>query len=167
MGEAESKPWREIPWGENSTQQKYVKSYHPHNRHVNHLRILLHGPVGAGKSSFINSVTSALHGRISVTALTDATSGDSFTRNYKTYKIRKENEAGAVYPLVFNDIMGLEESVNRGVCVEDIKLAMMGHVKDGYEFKYGSKLTEDNQDYNKQPTLNDKVHVLACVVPVD
>ncbi|KAF7641772.1 hypothetical protein LDENG_00272500 [Lucifuga dentata] len=63
--------------------------------------------------------------------------------------------------------MGLEEDANRGICVEDIKLAMMGHVKEGYEFKYGSKLTEGDRHYNKQPTLNDKVHVLACVVPVD
>lgn len=59
----------------------YVKSYQPRKKGV-HLRILLHGPVGAGKSSFINSVDSILQGRITGRALTDhGTTGSSFTKS--------------------------------------------------------------------------------------
>ncbi|XP_029998087.1 interferon-induced protein 44-like [Sphaeramia orbicularis] len=103
-------------------------------------------------------------------ALADAC-GKSFTKKYKTYKITKE-EDGTFYPFVFNDIMGLEK--DQGVCEEDIKLAMMGHVRDGYtlllnyicisQFNPHSTLSRDDPYYNTNPSLSDKAHVLVCVV---
>uniref|UniRef100_A0A3Q3EJD3 Interferon-induced protein 44-like n=2 Tax=Labrus bergylta TaxID=56723 RepID=A0A3Q3EJD3_9LABR len=142
----------------------FMKSYQPRNKEVKHLRILLHGPVGAGKSSFINSVDSALRGIVTDRAETDATSGKSFTLKYKTYKIEKDHQS--FYSFVFNDIMGLENNADNGVHVEDIKLALRGHVKDGYKFNPYGPLTKNDQGYNSNPSLDDKVHVLVCVVPV-
>nr|XP_020481694.1 interferon-induced protein 44-like [Labrus bergylta] len=123
-------PWRTLP---TSTEDNlnFMKSYQPRNKEVKHLRILLHGPVGAGKSSFINSVDSVLRGIVTDRALTNVTSGKSFTLKYKTYKIEKDQES--FYSIVFNDIMGLEKNADNGVHVEDIKLALRGHVKDGYK----------------------------------
>uniref|UniRef100_A0A3Q3EGB3 G domain-containing protein n=1 Tax=Labrus bergylta TaxID=56723 RepID=A0A3Q3EGB3_9LABR len=146
------------PLNRKSTEDNlnFMKSYQPRNKEVKHLRILLHGPVGAGKSSFINSVDSALRGIVTSRAETDATSGEKLhPKDHQSF-----------YSFVFNDIMGLENNADNGVHVEDIKLALRGHVKDGYKFNPYGPLTKNDQGYNSNPSLDDKVHVLVCVVPV-
>ncbi|XP_037647573.1 interferon-induced protein 44-like isoform X1 [Sebastes umbrosus] len=155
-------PWRAMP-KDNQEDLDFVKSYQPQNKEVKRFRILLYGPVGAGKSSFINSVESVLRGRAARRALTDATSGSSFTKQYKTYKIHKDPES--FYSFIFNDIMGFEQGMDSGVPVEDVKLALRGHVKEGYTFIPESQLKETDPDYNSSPTLEDRVHVLVSVIP--
>ncbi|XP_049418240.1 interferon-induced protein 44-like [Epinephelus fuscoguttatus] len=159
-------PWRDIPWSHKNRDLQYVNDYQPHNSEVQQLRILLHGPSGSGKSSFFNCVDSALQGRVTGRALVDAISHDSFTQKYKSYKFQKGGP-GTFYPFAFTDIMGLDRETNRGVSVEDIKLAMMGHIKDGYTFNPLSKISENDPDYNKDPALKDQVHVLVCVVSAE
>ncbi|XP_049417583.1 interferon-induced protein 44-like [Epinephelus fuscoguttatus] len=145
---------------------QFASDYQPHNSEVQQLRILIHGPTGSGRSSFFNSVDSALQGNVTGRALADAISHDSFTLKYKSYKIQKGGP-GTFYPFVFTDIMGLDRDTNRGVSVEDIKLAMMGHIKDGYKFSPLCKITEDDNYYNNDPTLKDQVHVLVCVISAE
>ncbi|XP_076609544.1 interferon-induced protein 44-like isoform X1 [Chaetodon auriga] len=164
MGALFSQPWRAMP-KDNKENLKYAKSYQPRNNETQHLRILLNGPAGAGKSSFINSVDSVLQGRITGRALTDATSGSSFTRRYTTYRLCNDPEG--FYSFVFNDIMGLEGLSNNGVHKDDVKLALRGHVKESYEFLPAHPLTESDLGYDPCPTLNEKVHVLVSVVPAD
>uniref|UniRef100_A0A8C9YTR5 G domain-containing protein n=1 Tax=Sander lucioperca TaxID=283035 RepID=A0A8C9YTR5_SANLU len=157
-----SEPWRTINWEDRQSDLQYVKDYKPQTD-GQQLRILLHGPVGAGKSSFINSVQSLLRGRMYAQALVDNTSRGCFTKKYTTYKIPKDPET--FYPFVFNDIMGLDPI--KGVRVDDVKLALKGHMKEGYEFNPESSLSADYPFYNKHPTANDRVHVLVCVVPTN
>lgn len=140
-----------------------INNFQPVKEDVEHIRIMLHGPAGSGKSSFINSVETTLRGRMSGQALANSISGDSFTTKYKTYKIPQKSP-GTFYPFVFTDIMGLEGAANRGVCVEDIKLAMKGHVNDGYVFNPQAKLNSTDPHYNSCPTVNDQTHVLVCII---
>ncbi|KAK2889773.1 hypothetical protein Q8A73_018073 [Channa argus] len=97
-------------------------------------------------------------------ALADNTSHGCFTKEYKTHKIEK-GSPDTFYPFVFNDIMGL--GVDKGVTEDDVKLALAGHIKDGYTFNPECRISEEDRFYNTNPTDNDKVHVLVCVVPAD
>ena len=65
---------------------QYVKEYQTEKDDVKLVRILLYGPVGAGKSSFVNSVSSVLRGKISLPAAANnsAESDKSYTK-----KVRK------------------------------------------------------------------------------
>ncbi len=65
---------------------------------IKYIRILLAGDVGAGKSSFINSVNSAFQGRITTEAIAQAASelGTSFTKTVSVSIHLK------VYPYVLN-----------------------------------------------------------------
>ncbi|KAJ0039417.1 hypothetical protein NL108_015127 [Boleophthalmus pectinirostris] len=142
-----------------------VKEFRPTDD-VSHVRVLLYGPVGAGKSSFVNSVGIAIRGRGVIDAAANAStdSTKSFTLKYKTHHIRKEGHK-EYYPFVFNDVMGLESGEDIGARAEDIKLAMMGHMRDGYTFNPISTLSESNtQFYNPTPSADDKVHLLVCML---
>lgn len=51
---------------------------------------------------------------------------------FRTYRIHKPH-GESFYPFVFSDTRGLE--TNNGLLINDINLALKGHVKDGYEVK--------------------------------
>ncbi|KAG7234556.1 hypothetical protein INR49_004477 [Caranx melampygus] len=156
-------PWRKVKWGHKESDLRYVNDYKPQSEYQR-LRVLLYGPRGAGKSSFINSVQSALRGRMCMEAeVYNGVDGLS-TDKYSTHMIQKGSPK-SFYPFVFTDTLGLDR--DKGVQVDDIKLALMGHVKEGYKFNPESKLSKGSEFYKKSPADEDKVHVLVCVAPVD
>ncbi|KAJ0064068.1 hypothetical protein NL108_018188 [Boleophthalmus pectinirostris] len=165
MGGGEStllnQPWREINWRQKDDLLRFVKRFKPEG--ASHLRVLLYGPVGVGKSSFINTAISIITGRTysgaGVETSTSAT--QSFTTTYRTYKIRSE---GKKIPIVFNDIMGIEAGGGVGVRPDDIRLAMEGHVMDGYTFDQKNTISPEDGKYNGNPSIDDKVHVLVCIL---
>nr|XP_020496751.1 interferon-induced protein 44-like [Labrus bergylta] len=160
-------PWRNISWGDTASSLQYVQNFQPENKDISHLRILLYGPIGAGKSSFINSVSNVMRRRMTCPALASSSvqSGHSFTKQFQTHKIRRgQGNPRTFCPFVFNDIMGLEEGEGEGVRAEDLNLALKGHVKEGYKFNPVSSLSNDDPYYNSAPSLDDRVHVLVCVL---
>ncbi|XP_050958840.1 interferon-induced protein 44-like [Labeo rohita] len=158
------RPWRSLDWNED--KQKLltaVNDFKPENPEVATLRILLHGPQGAGKSSFFNSVDSVFQGRITTRALAQATETDrTFTVECKTYKVKKDRP-DSYFPFNFTDIAGMHKV--EGIKMDDIIKLLNGHINSGYHFNPFKPICEDDPKYNKNPTLNDRIHCLVAVLP--
>ncbi|XP_060716269.1 interferon-induced protein 44-like [Tachysurus vachellii] len=157
-----SRPWRETDWSEKDELLHYVNEFKPS---CEVLRIMLYGPVGAGKSSFINSVQRVILGRNAMSALENSSrQGSSFTKNFTIHKLKKGR--GEHYPLEIVDIMGIEP-LEGGIKCDDIINALEGHILDEYTFNPVKAISNVDPKYNKDPTLSDKVHCLVCVLPAD
>ncbi|XP_047658853.1 interferon-induced protein 44-like [Tachysurus fulvidraco] len=122
-------PWRIMPWGNKEALEEKLRNFKLDSTDVKFVRILIVGAVGAGKSSFINSVNNAFLGRITSGALA-GTCGTSFTKKYQTHYVKGKD--GSRLPFVLNDIMGLEHSDGAGIHVDDIISAIKGLLEEGY-----------------------------------
>ncbi|XP_062374844.1 interferon-induced protein 44-like isoform X2 [Sardina pilchardus] len=157
-------PWRTLEWSKRDEMKDHLRKLDISNEDVKHLRILVHGPVGAGKSSFINSLDSIFQGRMTNGATAEACAGHSCTRTYKTNKI-KDGEYGSYLPFVINDAMGQERGDSEGVLTDDLIKILEGHIKEGYKFNSAKSCQQEEKGYNKDPNLNDKIHCLVTVIP--
>ncbi|XP_063066393.1 interferon-induced protein 44-like [Engraulis encrasicolus] len=167
LGELDTE-WREMDWatGSRNTMETSLRKFQLLNPELKHLRILLHGPVGAGKSSLINSIDTVFQGQVSARALVAGMeSNKCFTKKYKTYAFPNGNSGNL--PFVVNDMMGLVKGNSDGVQVNDIISALKGHLKNNHKFNPESPLSEGDPDYNSNPTLNERVHCLVSVVSMD
>ncbi|XP_066517766.1 interferon-induced protein 44-like [Hoplias malabaricus] len=161
-------PWRPVVWSKptRDSMLRELKTFELKTSEVRSLKILLHGPIGAGKSSFINSVSTTLQGRINVVALADNIADTSFTTKLKIHRLKTE-EPGRFYPFVFTDIMGLEERYNKGVHTDDVLSVLRGEVKNGYFFNPHCPVAEGNPHFKDDPSFKDKVHCLVSVLPAN
>lgn len=64
-----------------SQMLKTLKDFKPSTEESSEIRILLHGPIGAGKSSLINSINTVLQGQTTADALANSSEclGNSFS----------------------------------------------------------------------------------------
>ncbi|XP_041960391.1 interferon-induced protein 44-like [Alosa sapidissima] len=157
--------WCEINWGtlQNNEMKKNLRKLQLKNPAVQHLHILVIGPVRAGKSSFIQSVNSVFKNRMVNAACTVAAGGKSCTKTYTTNPFEDE---GRNLPFVISDVMGLEKGRDSGVQPRDIISALKGRIKEGYTFNPVKPCSEEDTGYNSRPTVNDMVHCLVFVIPV-
>ncbi|KAK2850470.1 hypothetical protein Q7C36_009253 [Tachysurus vachellii] len=154
------KEWRKVEWKQERMLNS-LKTFQICNE-VQVLRFFLCGPVGAGKSSTIDTIRSIFEGRQFINCMAAAGSTMSHTLCYERFQIA--NEEGS-FPFAFNDIMGSEK--DSGVLNEDIISALKGHMKEGYLFNAETPLSESSLYYNKNPTLSDQMHCLVFVMPAD
>lgn len=65
--------------------EESMRNLTPSNPDIGHLRILLHGPVGTGKSSFINSLNSVFQHRVITRVKTAPSSATSCTTKVSNF----------------------------------------------------------------------------------
>uniref|UniRef100_A0A8C1B011 G domain-containing protein n=2 Tax=Cyprinus carpio TaxID=7962 RepID=A0A8C1B011_CYPCA len=161
-----AKAWRDTPWGEKGHLEKTLKDFGLCDPNIKHARILVVGEIGAGKSSFINSVNSVFQGRITNEALVNKTTDTSrtFTKLYKTYYIRNGQ---SLMPFVLTDTMGIESENLHGIHQEDIVKAMEGCIKERYKFNPESPITPQDNSYRSNPSLQDQTYCLVFVIAAD
>ncbi|XP_053392040.1 interferon-induced protein 44-like [Mercenaria mercenaria] len=159
MGEILSKPWRnpsDLTLELDEKLRKEVVDIQKDRKLKRKPNILVLGPVGTGKSSFINSVISACRGRIAK---------ETKVRELKTSCTRQYAQAAATDPsidFVMFDTFGVAEKSSRGFNVNDVVSVIKGHVRPGYTFKEDESITPDNKTYYiTDPKKEDQIH---CVV---
>ncbi|KAK1164218.1 interferon-induced protein 44-like isoform X1 [Acipenser oxyrinchus oxyrinchus] len=164
VGDLLDSPWRDVSWTDTTrwSEKVGITLYKPSVNSVSQARVLLVGPVGAGKSSFISSVNSVFCNKVFNLAMVGTGPG-SFTKKLKSYNIKRER-GGDGTALVFCDMMGLGETKSSGVNVRDIMSVLKGHVQDGYQFIPSEAIEPGATEYIQKPTLKDKIHCVAFVV---
>ncbi|XP_075873912.1 interferon-induced protein 44-like isoform X3 [Nelusetta ayraudi] len=158
------KPWRNMQWTAQrwQTLKEAIMTFKPDRHIVQQARVLLVGPVGAGKSSFFNSINSAFNGYMTCQAIA-GTADRSVTNQFRTYTIRPEN-GGRVLPLVLCDTMGLEETADTGLDMDDLINIYQGHVKDGYQFSPAAPIMLGSPMFRQRATIANRIHCVAFVI---
>lgn len=157
-------PWRKTPeWSVESLEdlQSEVEKFSPPPAvQVVQSRILVIGPVGAGKSSFFNTVASVFRGRVTSQASCGSTE-HSVTSQYRMYQVRSSSSSE---PLKFRlcDTRGLEET--QGVDANDVTYLLDGNVPDGYHFNPSLPISSEIQGFKKNTTLKDRIHCVCIVI---
>ncbi|XP_006206041.1 interferon-induced protein 44 isoform X1 [Vicugna pacos] len=137
-----------------------IRTYKPYGDLVHQTRILLLGPIGAGKSSFLNSVKSIFRGHVTNQALVGSyTCGTS--DKYRTYFINDGKNADTL-PFILCDSLGLSET-EEGLCMGDIPYILKGHIPDRYKFDCTKPITPGHDNYIGSPLLKDRIHCVAFV----
>ncbi|XP_073331975.1 interferon-induced protein 44-like [Pagrus major] len=158
------KPWRTVIWeSETRTElMESIKSYKPTVSSVSQAQVLFIGPVGAGKSSFFNSINSVFRGHVTSQAISGS-STSSLTTQFRSYSLKAGRE-GKPLPIILCDTMGLEEGTGSGLNIDDISNILKGHLPDRYQFNPSVPLDSEALGYRKSPVLKDKIHCVAYVV---
>ncbi|XP_052802952.1 interferon-induced protein 44-like [Mya arenaria] len=153
-------PWRKTAeWGTELLErlEEEVKGIQPPEElDVPHFNILLMGPLGSGKSSFCNLVSSVFRGRISHRA---RVGGDSETSTTTMFT-----------PYTFGDKVSLQLYDTRGLAETDtLDLVQCNHMLEGnvpdfYEMASASLISNDDADFQHRPKLSHKTHCVVFVL---
>ncbi|XP_041791129.1 interferon-induced protein 44-like [Chelmon rostratus] len=156
--------WRDMEWTEEqkTNLMKTISSYRPSCEEVTQARVLLLGPVGSGKSSFISSVQSAFFGRVTNRAMVGSSS-TSFTKKLQSFNIRGQKGEDP-NGLVLCDTMALGDGEMTELTLHDILSVIKGHVPEGHKFSPDQPVRSETTGYVKRPSLSGKIHCVVFVV---
>nr|XP_022300549.1 interferon-induced protein 44-like isoform X2 [Crassostrea virginica] len=158
------KPWREhTEWTEEKMKEmkENLLAYKPVSEaNVTAANILLLGQIGAGKSSFFNSVNSISRGKITSKACSGSFE-HSVTTMYRQYKI-KDRSSGKFLKFRLCDSRGFEEDF--ALDAQEISFILDGNIPDRYQFSPMVPFTPDTPGYIKNPDLENKIRCVAFVI---
>uniref|UniRef100_A0A671SLF2 Si:ch211-197g15.6 n=1 Tax=Sinocyclocheilus anshuiensis TaxID=1608454 RepID=A0A671SLF2_9TELE len=141
---------------------RMIRDHKPLVTSVSRVRILMIGPVGAGKSSFFNSINSIFTGHVTNKAMSGS-AGTSLTTQFRTYPV-KDGREGKPLPFVLCDTMGLEEQTGAGLDIEDISSILQGRIPDCYKFNPMVPFQPDEHKASKPASLQEKIHCVVYVI---
>lgn len=156
-------PWRTTPeWNaeyfENLMSE--VNNFGPPEEvQVSQSKILIIGPVGAGKSSFFNTIASVFRGHVTGQAPSGCAE-HSITSKFRMYQVRTSSRKTLNFRLC--DTRGLEET--QGIDAHDIVYLLEGNVPDGYQFNPSLPISQEIAGFKKNPTLKDRIHCVCIVI---
>ncbi|XP_061167731.1 interferon-induced protein 44-like isoform X1 [Saccostrea echinata] len=157
-------PWREKPqWNLQTFQElkEFITKYEPFEEsEVPEANILLIGQVGAGKSSFLNTINSIFKGVISSRACTGSAE-NSLTKSFEKIRIR---DPAAKKHLKFRicDTRGIEKALS--IKEEDLRYILDGNLPNHYIFNPVDSASAKVQGFVKDPTLKERMHVVVFVI---
>ncbi|XP_052787054.1 interferon-induced protein 44-like isoform X2 [Mya arenaria] len=131
----------------------------PRGSGITDFRLLLVGPVGAGKSSFINTVMSPFADRI-INKAAVGTSSQNVTRKYITYPVRKTG--GSCLNFRLCDTPGIGD--HSGMDAVNINFLLDGHVHSSFEFSYSRHISAKTPGFVHRPSLAEEAHCVGIVL---
>ncbi|XP_031231704.1 interferon-induced protein 44-like isoform X2 [Mastomys coucha] len=140
-----------------------LRNYKPYGDLVEQTRVLLLGPIGAGKSSFVNSVKSVFKGSITHQALVGCDE-NGISDKYRTYSIFPKDDSGPL-PFVLCDSLGLGE--NAGLHTDEVYHILKGHTPDKYQFNSMKPIISSHPNYIRDPLLKDRIHCVVFVFDIN
>lgn len=157
-------PWRDSPeWNSQTFQElkEFVANYEPlEEMKIPEVNILLIGQVGAGKSSFLNTINSIFKGGISSRACTGSAE-NSLTKTFEKFRIR--DPSTKKYPRFrICDTRGVEEGLS--IKSEDLGFILDGNLPNHYTFNPVEKASTKTPGFVKEPTVKDRIHVVVFVL---
>ncbi|XP_065936897.1 interferon-induced protein 44-like [Magallana gigas] len=156
--------WRDSPeWSQQTFQElkEFVANYKPFEEiKIPEVNILLIGPVGAGKSSFINTINTIFKGKMSSRACTGSA---EISLTQKFYKFRVRDPTTKKH-LCFRicDTRGVEDGVS--INSEDISFLLDGNLPNHYTFQLDSEASTERTGFVEEPTVREKMHVVGFVL---
>ncbi|XP_063427095.1 interferon-induced protein 44-like [Mytilus trossulus] len=157
-------PWRKTAkWNPKLLNElkERVEKYKPlKDLKVPQARVLLVGQVGAGKSSFFNTINSIFRGYIT----SQACSGNaehSLTTMYRMYQIRN-GQSGTPMNFRLHDTRGLE--ADQGIDSHEMNYLLDGNLPDRHQFNPSVPISGDTLGFVGSPSLSDKIHCVIFVL---
>ncbi|XP_052787779.1 interferon-induced protein 44-like [Mya arenaria] len=153
-------PWRKIKEESLEAQSELIGSLKPcKEQGVSDFRVLLLGPTGSGKSSFVNTVRSTFMGRLSQKAACGL-GPRGCTLAYTPYTVQTKDRKNLSLRLC--DTPGLTENLG----IVDVAFLLGGHVKDHHKFFAANQIDVESSDFVQKPQPRNKIHSVVFVLSV-